>query len=415
MTLKEEVMEESSLLGEAQVLIGIPSLNNAETIGHVATVAAKGLRENFPHLQAVVVNADGDSKDGTREAFLGADYPPGIRPLSFVYKGLSGKGSAFRSLFELALLLKTKAAIFLDADLKSLSTAWIKLLGEPILKEEVAFITPLYTRHKYDGTITNNICYPLTRALYGKQVRQPIGGDFGCSSSLLEDLLAKDVWDGDVARFGIDIFMTMVALNEGHPIGQVAIGTKIHDQKDPSLHLAPMFKQVVGTFFSLMKVYQKNWFSIIQSQPVPVMGRLSSYQPVEEVKVGLSHLLYSFHRGYREKKAFYREIFSRGVYDDISYIASQSISSHQFPKEVWARSVYELAVAYQVTPQKDRILEALIPLYFGRIADFILKTLHLSSLEAEDLVEEQCLIFEALKPYLMERWERLVPSKKTPA
>ena len=61
---------------------------------------------------------------------------------------------------------------------------WIELLAGPVLKGGYDYVAPLYARYKYDGTITNSIVYPLTRALYGQRIRQPIGGDFGFSGSL---------------------------------------------------------------------------------------------------------------------------------------------------------------------------------------------------------------------------------------
>ena len=72
------------------------------------------------------------------------------------------------------------------------------------------FVTPYYNRFKYDGTITNFLCYPVTTSLFGKDIRQPIGGDFGLSIELVEDLLDSPMWElPDVCRFGIDIFETL--------------------------------------------------------------------------------------------------------------------------------------------------------------------------------------------------------------
>ena len=76
-------------------------------------------------------------------------------------------------------------------------------------------MAPYYHRHKFDGTITNNVVYPLTRALYGQQIRQPIGGDFGMSRALFRHFLSLPVWDTDVARYGIDIWMTTTAVCGG--------------------------------------------------------------------------------------------------------------------------------------------------------------------------------------------------------
>jgi hypothetical protein len=51
----------------------------------------------------------------------------------------------------------------------------VQFLLRPVLEQDYQYVTPIYSRHKYDGTITNNIVYNLTRALYGKRIRQPIG------------------------------------------------------------------------------------------------------------------------------------------------------------------------------------------------------------------------------------------------
>jgi hypothetical protein len=68
-----------------------------------------------------------------------------------------------------------------NSDLRSITADWVKYLLDPVMENGCQFVAPLYIRHKYDGTITNNIVYNLTRALYGKRIRQPMGGDFAIS------------------------------------------------------------------------------------------------------------------------------------------------------------------------------------------------------------------------------------------
>jgi hypothetical protein len=48
---------------EADILIGIPSYNNARTIGHVVRAVMAGLAKYFPKARAVLVNSDGGSTD----------------------------------------------------------------------------------------------------------------------------------------------------------------------------------------------------------------------------------------------------------------------------------------------------------------------------------------------------------------
>lgn len=85
---------------------------------------------------------------------------------------------------------------------------------------------PYYLRHKYDGTITNSLAYPLTRALYGQRIRQPIGGEFGFSGALAAHYLDQHVWESEVARFGIDIWMTTEAIACGARVCQSFLGAK---------------------------------------------------------------------------------------------------------------------------------------------------------------------------------------------
>lgn len=179
----------------ADIVVGIPSFNNAGTIRHVVHAVNTGLAKYFPEHRCVIVNSDGGSTDGTPEAVLQAQiydcqtilvrhplFP--IHKISTPYDGIPGKGSAFRTIFRIAEQLQADACAVLDADLRSVTPEWIELLIRPVLDRHFDYVAPFYLRHKFDGTITNSLVHPLTWALYGKRIRQPIGGDFGFSGKL---------------------------------------------------------------------------------------------------------------------------------------------------------------------------------------------------------------------------------------
>ena len=250
-------------IGRADLLVGIPSLDNAETIGQVVTAVEAGLRKHFGDLDALIAVSDGGSTDGTVETALRAGVgdqaaallvPPSSREprkVAFRYGGPSGKGSALRAIFEAAARLEVRACAVVDSDLRSITPTWLDGLLSPVVHHGFEYVAPLYARHKYDGTITNSIAYPVTAALYGARTRQPIGGEFGMSGELAEAFATGDVWGTDVARFGVDIWMTTEALVRRARICQAVLGAKLHDPRDPGQHLGPMFRQVVGTLFAL--------------------------------------------------------------------------------------------------------------------------------------------------------------------
>lgn len=90
-----------------------------------------------------------------------------------------------KAIMEFSLEQGAQTVVFLDSDLRSVKPWWVERLAGPILRGEADYVTPFYLRHRFDGTITNNVCFPMTSALYGKKVRQPIGGDFGVGKNSL--------------------------------------------------------------------------------------------------------------------------------------------------------------------------------------------------------------------------------------
>jgi len=357
-SLAEEARDQIEEMGKADILVGIPSFNNEKTIGHVVGAVQYGLAKYFPKFRSVVMNSDGGSTDKTRGIVKETSIYPDLdtilikhpvrpaRSLSAPYYGVPGKGSAFKAIFEAAKLLKVRACIVVDSDLRSINPEWVELLAGPIVIKGYDYVSPLYFRHKYDGTITNSVVYPLTRALYGLRVRQPIGGDFGFSGKLVKSLAAKDVWGTDVARYGIDIWITTTAVNEGYKVCQSFLGAKIHDAKDPGKDLAPMFKQVVGTLFHLMCDYENHWKRITHTKPTAVYGFRSEASP-EPVALNRKLLIDKFRKGLMENRDYWLTFLPRERIRQLEKVARLPFDGFSLSQTLWIKTVYDFAVAYR--------------------------------------------------------------------
>jgi glucosylglycerate synthase len=402
-------------IGSAEVLVGIPSYNNADTVGHVVQAVSVGLAKHFPGRRAVLVNSDGGSSDQTpaivartaidyQHLFI-ADQQSILHRIVTPYHGIPGKGSAFRTIFEIARRLKARACAVVDADLRSISPEWIELLLRPILEEGYDYVAPYYLRHKYDGTITNSLAYPLTRALYGRRVRQPIGGEFGFSGALAAHYLDQHVWESEVARFGIDIWMTTEAIASGARICQSFLGAKIHNPKDPAADLSAMLMQVMGALFALMEKHEGLWSRLEGSQPVPLFG--FTYEVgVEPVNVNVDRMVLHYRQGLTDLEPIWRQILADDTFAQLRDLQGTSSTDCRIPDELWVQVVYDAAIAHRKRIIRgDHLLKALTPLYLGRTASFVLATQGLTSLEAEQKIEALCQTFERMKPYLVERWQ----------
>jgi hypothetical protein len=402
--LRPHLVRRLEEIREADILVGVPCYNNEDTVTHVVQMVSHGIDEHFRDRRAVIMVADGGSTDDTRDVVKEFEFKPWQEKIVTIYRGVGGKGTALRAIFEAAYRLKVKACACVDSDLRSINPDWVKYLLEPVLERDYEFVAPVYSRYKYDGTITNNIVYNLVRSLYGKRIRQPIGGDFAFSRRLARHYLEQEVWDTDIARFGIDIWMTTNAIVENAKICQANLGVKIHDAKDPAEALGPMFRQVCGTIFSLMEQHEFFWMPISSSEGVPIFGMEERVEP-DPIQVNQPRMVQEFNEGLRLFGHTYREIFSDEVFAELERASRLKADEFLFPVETWVKLIYELAAKYHQLPvHRMKMLTMMTPLYLGRVASFITRTRDMDSLGAEAVVQEQAEVFERLKPHLLERW-----------
>ncbi len=422
MVLEADLSARIGDIGAVDIVAGIPSFNNARTIGHVVQAVAGGLAKYFPDRKSIIVNSDGGSTDGTQEAVVAADVDsesllllshrvPTIQRITTPYHGIPGKGSAFRTIFAVAERLTARACVVFDSDLRSITPHWVELLAAPVLDREFDYIAPFYLRHKYDGTITNSIIYPMTRTLFGKRVRQPIGGDFGLSGRVASRFLSKDVWETDVARYGIDIWMTLTAMAEGFRVGQSYLGAKLHDAKDPGADLTAMFRQVVTSLFGLMETYEDVWQRVGASEPVPMFG-LPFDVGLEPIPVDVERMKRAYQQGLRDLDSIYRSFLSESTLEGLGDAAGRTGDDFRVSDGLWVRLVYEVAAGYhRRLLDRDHLLRSLIPLYLGRTASFVLDVREADAVLVEAKIETLAREFETQKPYLLEQWNAATPRR----
>ncbi len=412
---QKEIEEKTNGMNKTDIVVGIPSFNNARTIGHVVRAVQAGIAKYFPNKKTILINSDGGSTDGTMEvvrstaiddfhSILVTHRTEPFLKIAVPYNGIPGKGSAFRTIFEIAARLEAKACAVVDSDLRSITPEWIELLIKPVLNKGFDYVAPLYQRHKFDGTITNSIIYPLTRALYGKRIRQPIGGDFGFSGQLAAFYLNKNVWDTDVARYGIDIWMTTTAIANNFRTCQAYLGAKIHDAKDPGSDLSAMLYQVVGATFDLMETYAEIWRNVNTTDSLPSFGFLYDVG-LEPVNVNIERMVDNFRLGVKELKVLWKSVLSENIMNFLNILTEKPADKFFMPDEVWAEITYSFAMSsHKKTMNREHLLKSLTPLYLGRTASFVIENRNNTAQEVEDKIEHLCMVFEGMKNLLVENW-----------
>ncbi len=218
-----------------------------------------------------------------------------------------------------------------------------KNFSRAYFKKDYEYVTPYYARNEYDGTITNNIVFPLLQGLYGINLRQPIGGDFAFSEKLIDEWLEKK-WHKTTKQYGIDIFMTLGAVLGKYKLCQVGVGEKIHKPSAPKL--GPMFSQVVATMFKNILSTKEEWQKQDKEKRVSLLGKKKLGNP-QPLGVDYKSMRVTSIFEYKMNRDVLKRALSSEVFEKIDAMYEKE---HIFiGKTLWAKIIYDAIYAYDTT------------------------------------------------------------------
>jgi hypothetical protein len=241
-------------------------------------------------------------------------------------------------------------------------------------------------------------------------VRQANVGDYGFSPKLLDTFLDPSLWCETVESFGVDIWMTNIALASRLPMVQAFMGApKVHRLKDQYANLTVLFREALSTIFELMQVYQSFWEQVKWSKPTALSG--TDLQEVETplpIDINAARLHEMFVEGFDKYYGLWEQIYGPMVAPKLQEIRSIGLQHFSFPTQTWLTILFDSAVAYRRMPPQERLnlLDALLPLYLGKVLSYVRKTERMSLQQAEEYIENECMIFEENKPYITKVWTR---------
>ena len=416
--LSDEFVRKLTAVGEVDILVGVPTFNNHNTIEQVVNAIQLGLVKYFPRERTVLINPDGGSNDGTPEivrnasiqdfrTLLSASPLRTLHRITTSYRGVDGRSSAWRIILAAADLLRAKACAVVSPDLESISPEWVEGLVRPVYKEQFDLVTPIYHRHKYDGLLVKNLIAPMVRSVYGIKMREPVGGEFGFSGPLACHYLEQDVWHDETVRTATEFWMTNRAIVDGFRLCQSFLGPKMHAQKSSAQNIVATIQDTVGALFRCMENQESYWLSRTSpAQPVPVFGFEYS-SGLEPRRVNRKKMLTMFQNGVEQLAPILETILSTETLKEIQGISQVEEKQFRFPDELWVKTIYEFAASYHHSVfNREHILQALTPLYRGRICSVVLGDHRADAERIEKNLEALCQEYEKLRPRLVERWTR---------
>ena len=391
--------------------IAVLTYNNADTVKGVVTAAAEGVAQHFPDLSATLIAADAGSSDASPALVhsgglpvVAVPYePPAGERVAVPFHGVPGRSEGLRAVFTAARELRVRTLIVLEADVVSATPDWVGELARPILRDKADFVCPAYTRHRWEGTVTRLVLAPLMRALYGRRIHQPYGGQQALSARLIEHLLLHPKWDWtgpDVS----DLWITGAAIADGFSVWEAWLGSYAVRSRTRTTDLPAMVAGTLGAAFTVMDRHQDLWLEVRDSEALPTAGQARPVS-IEPMSVDVHGLFDGFRLGARDLSSIWELILAPDTLGEVLALESDDPERFQFSNDLWARVVYDFALGHHYgVVHREHLLRSLVPLYLGRTAAYITASRRATAEATEQILEMVAVAFERQKPYLVEHW-----------
>jgi hypothetical protein len=396
--VEPEAGGQSQTTPQAELVVGLPGLVDA---GQVRALAAQwsgsGRRLTVVHPCAPGMSEALETLNPSNDVRVVAREVAAVASATAPWLG---QPAVYAALLAEAESLGASACIILNPDLAAFTPAAVDALARPILENTSDLTMPLYRAGPFDGLLNQAILAPVTRALYGKRVRYPLAQDFAVSAGFLPGL--RQAISAPAAGQGLLWPATEAVLRE-KKVCQVYLPVH-HEYASAGMDLPTLLQQIVAPLFADMDRNASLWQRVRSSHSVTESGAEST---LGEAPAGASPdprpMVEAFQLGQRNLEEVWSLVLPPVTLLELKKLSRQALESFRMADALWARVVYDFALAYRLrTLSRGHLLGAMAPLYLGWVGSRVLETD--TTMPADTRQEQLERVFEQNKPYLVQRW-----------
>lgn len=298
---------------------------------------------------------------------------------------------------------KTRAVILLGDPEAPVDPPMLRRLSEGIRSTGVDLVLPHFSVGPTNALVNSALLYPLSRALFGADIRFPLPVDAALSERFAQRLLPAT--------------QRLVSLNQGStllwPVAEAAIaGLSVREvlagdvlpPTPPDQDFNTLFTSVAGSLFADIDAKATFWQRARNlplrppAQPAP--------PPLEALDVSpeIQSMIESFHLAQNNLQEIWSLVLPPQSRLALKKLSQLSPEAFTMEPDLWARIVYDFALAFHLrTLNRNHILGAMTPLYLAWAASY-LRLVADHPDRAAHAIEHNAAAFESEKSYIVSRW-----------
>jgi hypothetical protein len=407
--ISQPELEQIERVGSADLVIGIFDLEHQENGSNAVAMTREALAELSMPLRAIVVCNNGShSPPAATPDVTGDERSPIVSSWSLPLPAsgetpLQSISNAYRRVFAVGSKLGVRACGVMASGDDQAIRQWIYRLVQPVVDLGFDFVAPCYTRQKMEGLLNRNVLSPLHRALYGEQLENPMGPDFGVSGKLLQRILGEDSARRGGSEHNILAEIASAAACGGFQVCETHLGVRTQRPTDWG-NLSTLLAEVLGATFLEMEGRAAHWQSIRGSKILPRFG-LPEASPPDTGTVDVHGMIESFQLGAQNLQDVWGLILPPTTLLELKRLSRLPEDKFRIPDHLWVRIIYDFALGHRLrTISRDHLLRSITPLYLGWIASYALEMQTAGLAEVDARIERLSKAYEDNKSYLVSRW-----------
>lgn len=410
--LPDAFVRELISTGQADILVGIPTLNHVATAPRVARTVHQLFSTVYARQRTVLINPDGGSTDGTQAAIKSSSGTPDelivtsfqlrtLHRITTPYHGVTGRGSAMRLIFAAADLLNVRAVLIVSPEAIDLSVEDMAALLSPLLERGADYVKPVLARAPHEGPLVTQLVRPMLGTVFGPRILEPIDPLLACSAKFARRALQSALWDTPFTQYGLDPWLGALAALEGFQLTQACVHAR-HSSVSSRPEFADVFQQVVGSVFSVTVREAPRWSAIAQSYDVPITGEPIA-AAANPAHFDISASSQALREGINALSPLLAELMTPKTLGTLQLVARSADA--RIDDALWVSTVYELVTSTaRGALSVDQIVQALRPIYLGRLATLLQDLARPRAAPVQDLHLRLRHEFERRKTELVAAW-----------